>query len=151
VVVLQGQGGTGLTNRTAEELGRSTPGWDWQLLGRGGSWVDDPSPLLRAADVVVTQAGQGSLADVAASRRPAVVIPAPRPYEEQLTTAAVLARTGLPAVVRHEFPTGGWSELLTHVASLDGSAWEPWHDGRSGERFAAVLRGLEVRARSSVA
>jgi hypothetical protein len=141
VVVLQGLGGSSLTRRTSRELEQSTPGWEWVVVGAEADWVDDPGPLLRSADVVVTQAGQGSLADVAACRRPAVVIPAPRPHDEQVTTAAVLSHDQLPALVLPDFPDDGWDELLEQAAALDGGRWESWCDGRAARRFADVVVG----------
>ncbi len=65
--------------------------------------------MLRDADVVVAGAGQNSLAEVAACRVPAVVVPAARPHEEQATTAGVLAREGFPAVVVDHLPDDDWT------------------------------------------
>ena len=67
-------------------------------------WVEDPWPLLCAADVIVTHAGQNAIADVAAARRPAVVIAQPRPHDEQLSTAQALHAAQLAVVHR------GWPE-----------------------------------------
>lgn len=121
------------------------------MLGPGGAWVEDPTPVLLSADVVVVQAGQGSVADVAACRRPAVVVPAERPHDEQVTTASVLAGDEWPTVVLDTFPETGWSEVLERAASLDGTRWESWYDGRSVERFAAVLSrtGCDDRRRTA--
>ena len=63
--------------------------------------------MLRDADVVVTDAGQNAIAEIAACRTPAVVVPADRPHEEQATTASVLAGTDWPALVLPTFPERG--------------------------------------------
>jgi hypothetical protein len=139
VVLLQGRGGEPLTRRTPVELSRSSPGWRWTVLGGDGDWVEDPLAVLESADVVVTHAGLGSIADVAAARRPAVVLAEPRPHREQLTTAAALARGDWPAPVLPRFLEDGWGEILDRAASLDGHRWSPWCDGHAGERFAAVI------------
>jgi hypothetical protein len=139
VVLLQGRGGAAMTRRTPRELARLTPGWDWRVLGGRGAWNEDVAPVLRSTDLVVTQAGQGSLADVAASRRPAVVIPAARPHDEQVTTARVLACEDVPAVVRGAFPERGWADLLDRAAALDGNRWHAWCDGRAAGRFAELV------------
>jgi hypothetical protein len=145
-VVLLGQGGS------APRL-PATPGggWTWTVLGGPDTWVDDPSPFLHDADVVVTQAGESALADVAAHRRPAVVVPSDRPHGEQEATAALLSRGPWPAVVVPRFPSTGWAELLEQAAALDGRAWSSWCDGRAAERFADVVAEVSGRPGSRCA
>ncbi|RZI95176.1 MAG: hypothetical protein EOO67_03090 [Microbacterium sp.] len=147
VVVLSGAGGSALTTKALDRARASTPGWTWTLLGGpDGTWVDDPWAALCRADVVVTHAGQNALAEVAAARRPAVVIPQERPHDEQRTSAAALAADGrLPVVVLQEFADDGWPDVLDHVAGLDGCAWQRWNDGQGARRLAAVV--LEVAGR----
>jgi predicted glycosyltransferase len=141
VVVLLGQGGDAMTVAGAAALRRLAPDWRWTVLGGADGWVEDPLPLLRDADVVVTNAGQGSLADVAAVRRPAVVIPAQRPFDEQHTTASALAAGPWPALVLPAFPETGWPDLLERAAALDGSRWDRWCDGLAARRFADAVAG----------
>jgi hypothetical protein len=119
---------------------RETPEWDWTLLGPPGTrWIEDPWPLLCGADVIVTHAGQNAVADVAAARRPAVVIAQPRPHDEQLATARALQEAQL-AVVRSSWPAPTeWSAVLDQAVRLGGSGWERWSSGTGAERAAAVL------------
>lgn len=138
VVVLSGSGGDGFDRDLIDAARAETPAWDWQVLGPG-SWVDDPFPVLLGADVVVTHAGQNALAEVAASRTPAIVVPGGRPHDEQRTTASVLASGPWPVEVEQAFPTSGWAERLAAVAAQDGSAWQSWCDGRAAGRFAGVV------------
>ena len=99
MLVLSGRGGTELTLDELAAAQAETPGWTWTVLGPPGRrWVADPWPLLCAADVVVTHAGQNAIADVAAARRPAVIVPQPRPFDEQATTARALDAAGLAVV-----------------------------------------------------
>ncbi len=143
VVLLQGKGDPGTPPPAQRRLAEQTPQWHWTFLGGDhGTWVDDPAALLADADVVVTHAGQGAVADVAASRVPAVVVPAARPFEEQTSTAAALARGGWPVVVREELPQEGWPELLEGVAALDGDHWAAWCDGAAARRFARVVEAV---------
>lgn len=146
VVLLSGTGGSDLTSDVVDRVRASTPGWTWTVLdGTGDTWLDDPWTLLRSADVVVTHAGQNALAEVAAARRPAVVVPQERPHDEQRTSAAALRADGrLPVVVVDDLPTSGWPSLLDEVASLDGAVWALWNDGGGAERLASVV--LEVAA-----
>lgn len=140
VVLLAGTGGSSLHADQVSAAEAETPGWTWTVLG-AGNWVDDPWPLICAADVVVTHAGQNAIADVAAARRAAIVIPENRPHSEQMTTAAVLAGSELwPALVLAEFATAGWTELLEAAASLDAERWSAWNDGLGAVRAAAVIQ-----------
>ena len=94
-----GSGGHDVTADDVRLAQAATPDWRWHVLGADRStWVADPSAVLAGADVVVTHAGQNALAETAAARRPAVVLPQRRPHDEQQTTGAVLA-DGWPAVV----------------------------------------------------
>ncbi|MBE7195937.1 hypothetical protein [Gordonia sp. NPDC003429] len=103
-----------------------------------GTWTDDPWPYLCSAQVVVINAGQGSVADVAAARRPAVVIPQRRPFAEQDATACTLEREGL-AQVRSEWPEpDDWAKIL-HESSVTNADWSRWQtDGAAGRAAAAI-------------
>ena len=149
VVVLLGQGGRSMTSRDAESLRSLAPDWRWTVVGRPDNWVEDLSSVLRDCDVVVTNAGDGALADVAAHHRPAIVVPAQRPFEEQVTVAAVLAGQDWPALVLEAFPERGWPELLDRAAALDGNRWHQWYDGRAAQRFADLISDFPDRARHS--
>jgi len=140
VVVLSGAGGSALNADLLDAVRRDAPGWEFTVLGADGVWVDDPRPFLLSADVVVTHAGQNAIAEVAALRRPAIVLPQARPHGEQVTTARVLAALpGIPALVLDEFPTSGWAELLDRAAALDGRGWSIWVDGEGARRAAGVV------------
>ena len=106
-----------------------------------GTWHADPAAVLAEADVVVLHPGQNALAEVAAMRVPAVVVPASRPFDEQHVTAAALA-DGWPAVVLDEVPTTGWRDLLHKALHLDGGRWADWCDGDAPGRIAAVVAGV---------
>lgn len=140
VVLLWGHGGSQVSQVDVEAAVAATPGWTWELCGLPGApWVEDPWPLLTAADVVVTHAGQNAVAEVAAARRPAVVVPQQRPHEEQVATAQVLARAGL-AVVHGSWPAPEqWPAVLAEAATLDGATWQRWSDGAGALRAAARL------------
>ena len=139
VVVLQGRGGGLLTEESAADLDRRLPRWRWTVLGGRGSWVDDPAAVLATAGLVVTQAGLGSLADVAALRRPAVVVPFPRPYDEQHATARVLAAGSWPVVVAGTGEEALCGETLAAAAALDGDGWEGWVDPDAAAHVAEVV------------
>jgi hypothetical protein len=147
VVVLSGRGGSRLTRAGLEAARGATPGWEWTALGPPpeGAWVDDPWPLLCAADVVVTHAGQNAIADVAAARRPAIVLPQDRPHGEQRALARALERDGLAAVEPAWPAAARWPGLLEAAVARGGAGWERWSaPGGGAARAAAVLAAAGV-------
>ncbi|WP_111720475.1 glycosyltransferase [Homoserinimonas sp. OAct 916] len=141
VVMLTGSGGLDVTADQLAIARRQTPGWEWIILGEAGIWADDPWDWLTSAHVVVTHAGQNAIAEVAAARRPAVVLPQSRPFREQEVTAAAIAAYGqYPVKVFDSFPSQGWSDVLDSVARLDGTTWEAWNDCAGIERAVAVIK-----------
>jgi hypothetical protein len=152
VVVLAGAGGSDLTHEQVETARAQTPGWHWTVLGGPGEWTDDPWDLLCGAHVIVTHAGQNAIAEVAAARRPAVVIPQPRPFDEQDVMAAGLAASGRwPVVVLGAFPVSDWAELLDAAAGLDGEEWSSWNDGGAAQRVAHLIEAEAAARRPSAA
>jgi UDP-N-acetylglucosamine:LPS N-acetylglucosamine transferase len=94
------------------------------------------------ADVVVCHGGQNAVAEVAAARRPAVVIAQPRPYQEQAATAAALDRLGI-ATGLHRWPEGSdWPGLLERALERGGSGWKAWSTGHAARDVAAFLEKL---------
>ncbi|WP_243060656.1 glycosyltransferase [Nocardioides sp. SR21] len=142
VTVLMGAGGHDVTPEGLSRATASAPEWEWTVLGAGlGEWRDDPVEAVRDADVVVTHAGQNAVAEVAALRRPAVLVPQRRPHDEQVVAAGVLAASGMPVRVEDGFPCDGWSERLGLAAALPGAAWSRWCDGKAVLRFADLVAG----------
>lgn len=146
VALLAGTGGGGLTPEQVAAARAQVPGWEWTVLSRSlGAWHPDPFPVLADADVVIAHAGQNSLAEVAAARTPAVVLPQPRPFDEQSVTAAALATApapGLPVVVRTGIDDREWGDVLEQARALDGHRWEAWCDGGAATRFADLLTAV---------
>lgn len=141
VLVLEGAGGS---TRSAAELraaAAATPGHTWQRLGPG-AWVDDPWEVICRADVVVSHAGLGALGDVAQARRPAIVVPQPRPHDEQLVTAAALREAKL-AITAARWPAPReWPGHLAAARELGGDAWQRWcgPDGGAARAAAVITR-----------
>ncbi|PUA80165.1 hypothetical protein [Nocardioides currus] len=147
-VLLAGTGGDGFTRDSVAAMQARTPGWDWTVLSRTlGTWHADPASVLAKSDVAVIHPGQNSLAEIAASRLPAVVVPAPRPFDEQHVTADAL-RHGWPAVVVDNVSDAGvsWADVLDRARGLDGEAWSGWVDGRAAHRAAQVVARAVDRA-----
>ena len=120
--------------------------WHWTTLGgRDGAWSDDVWGALQDADVVVTHAGLNALAEVAAARRPAIVVPQERPFDEQRVTGGALRAEGLATVLDAWPEASAWPGLLD-AAVTAGQSWSRWNDGRGAARFAAALQDLRSPA-----
>lgn len=138
VLVLQGSGGSATTPHQLVDAAAATPGWTWQRLGPG-AWSEDPWAEICGADVVVTHAGLGALADVAEARRPAIVIPEERPFGEQWATAAALNSAGIAITAPAWPPPHEWSGVLDAAVRLGGQMWQQWNIGNGAEHAARVI------------
>ena len=143
VAVLWGRGGSPLNETDLRSAREATPGWRWAScvdLSPDAVWAE-----LMAASVVVTHAGQNALAEVAAARRPAVVVALPRPHDEQGHLLGGLVRMGL-VTGRTVWPDADeWPSLLGDAVARPAPQWGRWSDGRGAARLA---RHLDELARS---
>ncbi|MEW1938574.1 hypothetical protein AB0331_14540 [Dietzia maris] len=134
---------------TAAELGVT----DWvELGGPDGEWHPDPWPALSSADVVVTGAGQASVADAACADVPLVVVPGKHEYGEHDATAEALGSIPGASVLRYgDGPTAVAREVRAQVdRALDGEAagirsW--WGVDGAAHRAAEVIRATATTTR----
>lgn len=140
VLVLNGSGGADLDVATVNRCATAYPEYSWSTLGvAGGPWAEDPWPQLCTADVVVSSAGQSSVADIAAAGRPAIIIAAERPFTEQRAMAHALERAGL-AVVQPQWPDlADWPRLIDDARALGSDVWERWRTANAAARAAALI------------
>jgi hypothetical protein len=142
VLALGGAGG----HESAPDRPGPVPGWRWVRRDRH-NWTADPWPDLCAADVVVTHCGLGAVSDVAAARKPAILLPEPRPHEEQYCTARALARRGLGVVLTSQPDDAEWPALLARAVDameVDANAWSAWSSGDGAARAARVIQDVAV-------
>nr|WP_300342828.1 glycosyltransferase [Nesterenkonia sp.] len=114
------------------------------VIGAAGDrFAGDLWPMLREADVVITTAGQNSVAETAAARTPALLVPCDRPHLEQAHTADALHRGPWPALRAplSQDPTR-WREALLEAHALDGGDWSLWCGGGAAGRFTDLLQQL---------
>ena len=139
MLVMGGSGGTDVTDDRVARAAATTVGWDWTSISPG-RWVDDPWPLLQGAGVVVSHCGQNAVAEIAAARRPAVLVPQERPFGEQRRMAHVLRKLGVPAVVLDAWPEPEPGPACSpRPPGSTPRGWALWNDGHGAERFAALL------------
>lgn len=152
VLLLSGRGGSHVAPADIEAAARATADRRWTLLGTpvaGGdaTWTDDPWHELTRAGAVVAWAGQNSVADLAVAGARAVVVPQPRPFDEQVETGRALDRAGL-AVVEPVWPAAErWPEVLARVDALEPD-WSRW---RTAGAAARAAEAIDEVARGTVA
>ncbi len=150
-VVLVTAGGEGAAGWDPDAAAAATPGWQWVVVGgvpsttprlRHLGWLDDPWDWLCAADVVITHAGHNSTMEAAAAGTPMVVIPQPRPFDEQVHKAAALDRCGA-ALVRTRWPSPHeWGGLLAQARTFRTRT--TLVDGHGSQRAAVALQGAAL-------
>ena len=97
-------------------------------------YVDDIGPYLAAAEVVVSRAGAGSLFDIAAAGKAAILIPFPYATgDHQLHNATYFTERGAAELMPDAEVDA--ASLRTRVAGL-------LQDGGRRERMAKRMRGL---------
>lgn len=134
LVALSGSGGGAAADVVLREL-VARRGWTYRELG-AGSWSDDVAAELSAATVVVTHAGTNALAEVAALRRPAVVVAQERPFGEQAATATALDAAGIAVAAA---PGTDLPAAVRRALALGGDGWSRWNDGRGAARVAGAV------------
>ncbi|GGK57601.1 galactosyltransferase-related protein [Ornithinimicrobium pekingense] len=144
VLLLWGRGGADLDPGAVREAQAATPGWRWTVRGGGAPASPDLLAELAEADVVVCHAGQNAVADVALTRRPAVVLGQPRPHQEQEATVRALERLSLAATATGWPAAELWPGLLGRALELGGQGWSAW-GGDGAARAAALLDDLADR------
>ncbi|GAA2745107.1 hypothetical protein GCM10009868_25390 [Terrabacter aerolatus] len=146
VLLLWGGGGRGTSASEVASARAATPGWEWVERG-----PDSPSPdlwsELAAADVVVTHGGQNAVAEVAAARRPAVVVAQPRPFDEQVATARAVERLGVAVGVDSWPQADRWPGLLHRAVARGGDGWQRWSTGHGAASAAVRLDALVAHHR----
>lgn len=141
VLALGGGGRDDAWARMIEGAVAQTPDWSWSVLGHD-RWDDDPWDALCSAEVVVTAAGQNAIADVAAAGARAIVLPRPRPFDEQVRTGEALRERGL-AIVADAAPD--WPTLLERARALEPD-WRQWAVDGAAARAARIIDPSGSRA-----
>lgn len=147
VLVVWGSGGRSLDAAAVARSAAVTPGWEWLVRDPTTSPAHDLWADLVGADVVITHGGQNAVAEVAAARRPAVVIAQRRPFGEQEATAEALTRLGVAIGLPVWPDPAQWPSLLERALRLGGEGWARWSTGRGAQQAATHLARLRPLTR----
>lgn len=142
VLVLFGSGGRDVGDAEFRAARAATPGWTWEFRVPGsaedGAGGQDVWTALHRAEVVVVHGGHNAVAEVAAARRPAVVVAQDRPFGEQRRRAELLRAEGLVAL--DSWPAAPeWPGLLDRARAAGTGPWERWAPGDGAQRAAAII------------
>ncbi|MCT1426325.1 glycosyltransferase [Corynebacterium sanguinis] len=149
VVVMAGKGGATWEPSDWAGVEAACEGYRFTYL-EGDNRVDDPTEILSAAGVVVSAGGQNSIADLAVTHTPAILLPQPRPFIEQKLNARQVQRAGL-ALVAETFPAPDtWPELLRRAAALKPD-WSRWETEGAARRAAEVIARVAGQASQRIA
>lgn len=139
VLLLGGIGAAAHRPQVWAELHERFPQVRWTTAGYlAGSAVADPWAMLSEAEVVVSAAGQNSVADVMAAGRGLVLVPQARPFDEQHATAQALHRLGAAAMIERWPDHDALEPAIT--AARSRTPWTERSDVTLGaERAARVI------------
>jgi predicted glycosyltransferase len=147
IAVLGGHGtrGESALARVVRDARAALPDHDWIVLDDADTAT--VTHALRTSAVVFAHCGQNAIAEIAASRVPAVFVPEDRPHDEQRVQAAAFARGGHPATVVDGDLPRDWAALLAQTAALDGARWAAWCDGGASARAATIIDRVAATGR----
>lgn len=141
VLVMLGSGGGDVSDDDLRALDEALPEETITVLGPGRDWQDDPWQALSSAEIVVSWAGQNSIADLAAAGARGIVIPQQRPFDEQVEMATALEHAGLAVVERGWPEAWQWPSVLDRARAQDPT-WSAWQTTGAVERAAAAILDL---------
>ncbi|GAB4071157.1 hypothetical protein GCM10028777_38520 [Angustibacter speluncae] len=144
VLLLWGGGGDAVPEADLRAAQDATPGWRWVVRAGGPGASDDVWPDLLAADVVVVHGGQNAVSEVAAARRPAIVVAQPRPHQEQAHRVRTLREAGLCVALDGWPQPQAWPDLLARAREVGGGGWVRWSPGDGAD---VAARAIEAHAR----
>ena len=105
---------------------------------------DVDQAMVDAANVIVTHAGQGCVADVA-DERPAIVLPQSRPVGERYVTGEALRRHRRAVVIRSWPDSSAWRALILDAGSTNPTRWRNWQNEGASARAAHSIEAVAGR------
>lgn len=156
-LIVWGAGGEPPSGPVIDGAAAGSPGWEWSMVGpptpvrppgmvEHHGWVDDVARHVAQADVVIGPPGDGLLAVVARTGGRLVVVPRPRPFDEQVRKAEMLQARRLAVVIDSWPSRQEWPQVLDRAMQLDRDAVRRLGEGGGPACAAEVICRIAGRA-----
>ena len=153
VLVITGNGGTGLSAKLLEAVARECPAVQFRVAGglapglaaSNLHWlgaVGDPLEEMRSAEIVIGSASDSLVGEAASVGCRYVAVAEDRPFDEQRWQARRLNELNVAVGLEKGWPAAaGWPLILDAARQLDPLRWCDWADARAAERAAQAIEG----------
>jgi predicted glycosyltransferase len=135
ILVLSGSGSDDLDLDYLFYTARLNFEYNWHIVGSKKNYtntatnfnnygvVDNIAEHLNSADLIVSSAGHNLVSEIASFRKPMLLIPAVRPFDEQKIKAKILKKFNL-ALYSEKFPkAAAWSKIFKQASELELNKW----------------------------
>ncbi|WP_296180578.1 hypothetical protein [Pseudomonas sp. UBA1879] len=151
VLIITGQGGTGLSTGLIEAVARHCPEWQFRVAGGlepGATlpnlhWlgrVPDPRESMLSAEIVIGSASDSLVSEAASLGCRYIAVAEDRPFDEQRQQARRLNELNVAIGLEDGWPTAPqWSALLGAAQALGPERWQAWADAASADRAARFI------------
>ncbi|WP_316831653.1 glycosyltransferase [Pedobacter aquatilis] len=113
IAVLIGNGGSSLSAAVVTSMASACPGMHFHVIGSVlgeenfsnityHGQLDNPAAIINRCGLVVGNAGNNTVMEIAALNKPFIVVPEIRPFQEQLVKARMLEQQGLALILYPE-------------------------------------------------
>jgi hypothetical protein len=157
VLIITGQGGTGLSAALIEAVARQCPERQFRVAGGlppGKAmpnlvWLGhlrDTQAEMRSAEVVVGSAGDSLVGEAAALGCRYIAVAEDRPFQEQRLQARRLNELYVAIGLEHGWPAAAqWPALFEAALGLDPARWRGWADVGAAGRAARLIEETLMR------
>lgn len=151
VLIITGQGGTGLSTALIEAVARQCPQQQFRVAGGlpAGKplpnlhWLGrlpDPQAEMRSAEIVIGSASDSLVSEAASLGCRYIAVAEDRPFDEQRLQARRLNELGVAVGLEQGWPPAAqWPALLDAALGLDPGRWRGWADAAAAPRAARII------------
>lgn len=139
IAVINGTGGRSPSalSRVVDDAREHLPGFEWVVLN--GASQEEVACTLAESVVVFGHCGENVVAEIAAARVPAVLVPEQRPFDEQRFLGNEIALFDVPARVVEVGEIVDWPAVMSCLTAFNPDRWSAWVDGEAAQRAARVI------------
>lgn len=157
VLIITGQGGTGLSAALIEAVARQCPERQFRVAGglapgtamANLHWLghlSDPQHEMRSAQIVVGSASDSLVGEAASLGCRYIAVAEERPFDEQRLQARRLNELNLAIGLEHGWPAAPlWPALFDAALALDPGRWRGWADVGAAAQAARLIESTLAR------